>query len=59
MDIEFGYGNTAAEITKNIISLAKLGVSGINIEDSFIKFAIIQQSVKLYVEDIGLKLYQI
>jgi 2-methylisocitrate lyase-like PEP mutase family enzyme len=37
VDIEFGYGNTAAEIANNIISLEKLGVAGINIEDSLIE----------------------
>lgn len=37
VDIEFGYGNTATEIASNIIALAKLGVVGINIEDSFIE----------------------
>lgn len=36
-DIEFGYGNTATEIAHNIIALEKLGVVGINIEDSFIE----------------------
>jgi 2-methylisocitrate lyase-like PEP mutase family enzyme len=35
VDIEFGYGNTATEIANNIIALEKLGVVGINIEDSF------------------------
>ncbi len=35
VDIEFGYGNTATVIANNIISLEKLGVVGINIEDSF------------------------
>jgi 2-methylisocitrate lyase-like PEP mutase family enzyme len=35
VDIEFGYGNTASEIANNIITLEKLGVVGINIEDSF------------------------
>lgn len=35
VDIEFGYGNTATEIANNIISLVKLNVVGINIEDSF------------------------
>ena len=35
VDIEFGYGNTAIKIADNIISLIKLGVVGINIEDSF------------------------
>jgi len=37
VDIEFGYGNTATEIATNIIALEKLGVAGINIEDSFIE----------------------
>ncbi len=37
VDIEFGYGNTATEIANNIITLEKLGVVGINIEDSFIE----------------------
>jgi len=36
VDIESGYGNSATEIAKNIIALAKLGVAGINIEDSFV-----------------------
>ncbi|EKB48274.1 Oxaloacetate decarboxylase [Cecembia lonarensis LW9] len=35
VDIEFGYGNTAIEIANNIILLEKLGIAGINIEDSF------------------------
>lgn len=35
VDIEFGYGNSAAEIADNIITLKKSGVAGINIEDSF------------------------
>jgi 2-methylisocitrate lyase-like PEP mutase family enzyme len=35
VDIEFGYGNTATEIANNIIAIEKLGVVGINIEDSF------------------------
>lgn len=35
VDIEFGYGNTATEVANNIIALEKLGVVGINIEDSF------------------------
>ncbi len=35
VDIECGYGNTATVIANNIISLEKLGVVGINIEDSF------------------------
>lgn len=37
VDIEFGYGNNARDIVNNIISLDKLGVVGINIEDSFIE----------------------
>jgi 2-methylisocitrate lyase-like PEP mutase family enzyme len=37
VDIEFGYGKTAAEIVNNIIALEKLGVAGINIEDSLIE----------------------
>lgn len=36
VDLEFGYGNTASEIANNIMSLVKLGVVGINIEDSII-----------------------
>jgi 2-methylisocitrate lyase-like PEP mutase family enzyme len=39
VDIEFGYGNTATEIAKNIITLVNLGVVGINIEDSFFENA--------------------
>lgn len=35
VDVEFGYGNTATEIAHNIIALEKLGIVGINIEDSF------------------------
>jgi 2-methylisocitrate lyase-like PEP mutase family enzyme len=35
VDMEFGYGNTITEIADNIIALEKLGVAGINIEDSF------------------------
>ena len=37
VDIEFGYGKTATEIATNIVSLEKLGVVGINIEDSFLE----------------------
>jgi 2-methylisocitrate lyase-like PEP mutase family enzyme len=37
VDMEFGYGTTATKITNNIIALEKLGVVGINIEDSFIE----------------------
>ena len=36
VDLEFGYGNTTLEIANNIMSLVKLGVVGINIEDSII-----------------------
>ncbi len=34
VDIETGYGATTDEIVRNILVLAELGVSGINIEDS-------------------------
>lgn len=37
VDLEFGYGQSATEISNNIIALEKLGVVGINIEDSIIK----------------------
>lgn len=37
VDIEFGYGNNATEIANNVSTLEKLGVVGINIEDSFIE----------------------
>lgn len=37
VDIESGYGNTAAEIADNINTLEKSGVAGINIEDGFIE----------------------
>lgn len=37
VDIEFGYGQTASEVVSNIIALHKLGVVGINIEDSIIE----------------------
>lgn len=37
VDIEFGYGNNATEIANNIITLEKLGIVGINIEDSMIE----------------------
>ncbi len=37
VDMEFGYGNTATEIANNVIILEKLGVVGINVEDSFIE----------------------
>lgn len=36
VDIESGYGNNATEIANNIITLEKLGIVGINIEDSFV-----------------------
>jgi len=36
VDLETGYGKTAEEISSNITWLYKLGVSGINIEDSVI-----------------------
>ncbi|PWV47669.1 isocitrate lyase/phosphoenolpyruvate mutase family protein [Chitinophaga sp. S165] len=37
VDLEAGYGRSAAEISSNIRRLYELGVSGINIEDSVIK----------------------
>ncbi|MBL7728150.1 MAG: isocitrate lyase/phosphoenolpyruvate mutase family protein, partial [Dinghuibacter sp.] len=37
VDIEFGYGQTPAEIVNNIVALEKSGVAGINIEDSFVE----------------------
>jgi len=36
VDIESGYSREPQEIAENIISLAKLGVAGINIEDSVV-----------------------
>ncbi|MEH0390646.1 isocitrate lyase/phosphoenolpyruvate mutase family protein, partial [Vibrio mimicus] len=36
VDIESGYGNTPEIIAKNIIELVKVGVVGINIEDSVV-----------------------
>ncbi|MBN8666375.1 MAG: isocitrate lyase/phosphoenolpyruvate mutase family protein [Chitinophagales bacterium] len=36
VDLERGYGQTAGEIAGNMIALAKLGVVGINIEDSLL-----------------------
>lgn len=37
VDIEFGYGANAEAIASNIVELEKLGVVGINIEDSFVE----------------------
>ncbi len=34
VDLEAGYGHTAAEIITNILKIHKLGVAGINLEDS-------------------------
>ena len=36
VDLETGYGGTDEEISNNVLSLARLGVVGINIEDSII-----------------------
>jgi 2-methylisocitrate lyase-like PEP mutase family enzyme len=36
VDLEGGYGRTASHITENIIALHKLGVVGVNIEDSLV-----------------------
>src|SRR5579872_6327695 len=36
VDIETGYGETDEEISNNVLSLARLGVVGINIEDSIL-----------------------
>ncbi|WP_353165811.1 isocitrate lyase/PEP mutase family protein [Empedobacter brevis] len=37
VDIEAGYGETSDQIVENIIQLAELGVTGINIEDSIVE----------------------
>ncbi|BAV04754.1 2-Methylisocitrate lyase, PEP mutase family [Filimonas lacunae] len=37
VDLEMGYGATVQEIARNILTLAQLGVAGINIEDSVIQ----------------------
>ncbi|WP_316632439.1 isocitrate lyase/phosphoenolpyruvate mutase family protein [uncultured Flavobacterium sp.] len=44
VDLEAGYGKTATEIVANIKELYKIGVSGINIEDS-----IVEQGVRTIV----------
>ena len=36
VDLEMGYGNTGEEILANVLTLASLGVAGINLEDSHI-----------------------
>jgi 2-methylisocitrate lyase-like PEP mutase family enzyme len=36
VDLEFGYGDNAAEIVRNILQLSRVGVVGINLEDSSI-----------------------
>lgn len=68
VDIEFGYGNTATEIADNIISFEKMGVAGINIEDSFIEngerklkdsiqFAQLLQEVKNILTQLGISMF--
>jgi 2-methylisocitrate lyase-like PEP mutase family enzyme len=68
VDIEFGYGNTATEIANNIISLEKLGVVGINIEDSFfedgerklkdrLQFSQLLQEVKSILSQQGISIF--
>ncbi len=68
VDIEFGYGNTATEIANNIISLEKLGVVGINIEDSFfengerklkdrLQFCQLLQEVKYILTQQGISIF--
>jgi 2-methylisocitrate lyase-like PEP mutase family enzyme len=68
VDIEFGYGNTAAEIANNIISLEKSGVAGINIEDSFfengerqlkdsLQFSQLLQEIKSIVTQQGISIF--
>lgn len=68
VDIEFGYGNTAKEIANNISSLEKLGVVGINIEDSLIEngerklkesiqFSQLLQEVKSILSDKGISIF--
>lgn len=68
VDIEFGYGQTATEIANNIISLEKLGVVGINIEDSFfenaerklkdiLQFSLLLQEVKNILTQQGISTF--
>lgn len=68
VDIEFGYGVNASEITSNIIALHKLGVAGINIEDSFIEngqralkdysqFLQLLQEIKRLLEQSGVSMF--
>ncbi|RKR09284.1 2-methylisocitrate lyase-like PEP mutase family enzyme [Flavobacterium sp. 90] len=45
VDLEAGYGKTVAEIVANIKELNKIGVSGINIEDS-----VVEQGVRTIVD---------
>ncbi|MCD0470441.1 isocitrate lyase/phosphoenolpyruvate mutase family protein [Flavobacterium sp. JAS] len=45
VDLEWGYGTTTAEIVANIKELHKIGVLGINIEDS-----VVEQGVRTIVE---------
>lgn len=68
VDIEFGYGNTATQIADNIIALEKLGIVGINIEDSFIEngerklkdsfqFSQLSQEVKSILTQQGISIF--
>jgi 2-methylisocitrate lyase-like PEP mutase family enzyme len=68
VDIEFGYGNTAIVIANNIISLEKMGVVGINIEDSFfengerklkdsLQFSQLLQEVKYILTQQGISIF--
>jgi 2-methylisocitrate lyase-like PEP mutase family enzyme len=68
VDIEFGYGNTVTEIANNIVELEKLGVVGINIEDSFfengdrklkdgLQFSQLLQEVKRILSQQGISIF--
>ncbi len=37
VDMEYGYGSTAEEITDNVLTMAEHGVVGINLEDSLVQ----------------------
>ncbi|MEO9870963.1 isocitrate lyase/PEP mutase family protein [Ekhidna sp.] len=54
VDLEFGYGNTPSEIIDNIIKLDKLGVQGINLEDSkIVNGERVLENVKIFQEKIA------
>ena len=67
VDIESGYSRNTSEIIKNIISLQKLGVVGINIEDSITtsernivdaqEFAVTIQTIKSYLSDNNIDIF--